>query len=47
MFFYNDETVIPTPKLRVITKISKWENYDYIEDNNIKYIRGYSSEKRF
>lgn len=46
MIFYNDETVIPTPRLRVITKISKWENYNCIEDNNIKYIRGYNSKKK-
>lgn len=46
MIFYNDETVIPTPKLRIITKISKWEKYDCVENNNIKYIRGYSNEKK-
>lgn len=46
MMFYTDETVIPTPKLQVLTKISKWENYDCIEDNNIKYIRGYNSLKK-
>lgn len=36
-------TEVTTPKLQVVTKISKWNKYDCVTIDNIKYIRGYST----
>lgn len=41
----NTETEIATPKIQVITKISKWDKYEYNEINGIKYIRGISTSE--
>ncbi len=38
-------TEIATPKINVITKISKWENYKYVEMNDMKFIKGNSKNK--
>lgn len=46
MDFIHDETEIPSSRLNVITKISKWENYDYIERNGMKFIIGSSTEPK-
>lgn len=37
------ETDVPTPKLKVITKISKWENYELVIMNGMKFIKGTST----
>lgn len=34
----------PMPKLKVITKVSKWSKYECMEHNGIKYIRGYGNK---
>lgn len=41
---YIDKTEVPTPKLNVVTKISKWDKYELVEINKMKFIRGYSTE---
>ncbi len=41
---YIDKTEVPTPKLNVNTKISKWDKYEFVEINKMKFIRGYNSE---
>lgn len=41
---YMDRTEVPTPRLNVVTKISKWDEYEFIEINKMKFIRGYSSK---
>lgn len=38
----NKETEIATPKIQVVTKISKWEEYEYKEVDGKKYIHGVS-----
>lgn len=43
MIFIHDETEIPTPKLKIVTKISLWERYEVSEVNGIKFIVGTSS----
>lgn len=42
MNYLDTETLLPHPKINVITKISKWDNYSIVEDNGIKYIVGTS-----
>lgn len=44
MIFSREDTEIPTPRFKIVTRISKWENYESIEINGIKYIRGYSDD---
>ena len=34
--------MLPTPYIRVVTKISKWEKYECIEINGFKFIYGSS-----
>lgn len=41
----DNATEIATPKISVITKISKWDNYEYVEMDNMKFIRGSSEDK--
>lgn len=43
--FCGSDSVLPTPYIHVATKISKWEKYECIEINGLKFIRGYSTEK--
>ncbi len=38
-------TEVATPKISVITKISKWDNYEYTEMDNMKFIKGSSENK--
>lgn len=42
MEFIHDETEINTPKVKVITKISKWDKYELVELDGKKCIRGYN-----
>lgn len=42
MIFTRETTEIPTQKIKIVTKISKWKNYECIEKNNLKYIRGFN-----
>ena len=45
MEFINDETDVPIPKLHIVVKISKWKNYDVIENEiGVRFIRGYNDE---
>lgn len=43
--FYGEESPLPTPYLRVLTKISKWKHYDCVEINGYKYIKGSGGEE--
>lgn len=38
-------TGIATPKISVVTKISKWKNYEYVEMDNMKFIKGSSEDE--
>lgn len=40
--FCGNESMLPTPYIRVVTKISKWEKYECIEINGFKFIYGSS-----
>lgn len=40
--FCGNDSALPTPYIRVITKISKWDKYECIEINGFKYIYGSS-----
>ena len=42
MIFTRDTTEIPTQKLKIVTKISKWDNYECTDINDMKYIRGFN-----
>lgn len=43
MEFIHDDTEVSTPKIKVVTKVSKWDKYEYIELNDKKYIHGYNT----
>lgn len=45
MIFLRETTEIPTQKLKIVTKISKWDNYECVNIGNIKYIRGFNLNK--
>ncbi|GFI65881.1 hypothetical protein IMSAG185_01487 [Lachnospiraceae bacterium] len=38
-------TEVATPKISVITKISKWDNYEYVEMDSLKLIKGSNEDK--
>lgn len=40
----NEETEIATPKIQVITKISKWDKYEYAEIKGKKYVHGITTK---
>lgn len=44
MIFTRETTEIATQKLKIATKISKWEHYECIELKNMKYIRGFNTD---
>lgn len=35
-------SIAPSPKVQVVTKISKWDKYEYCEMDNMKWIKGSS-----
>lgn len=39
-------TEVATPKISVITKISKWDKYEYVEMDNMKFIKGSSPNNK-
>ncbi len=43
--FYGEESPLPTPYLRILTKISKWKDYDCVEINGYKFIKGSGGEE--
>ncbi len=43
MIFTRETTELPTQKLKTVTKVSKWDNYECVDIKNIKYIRGFNS----
>ncbi len=43
--FCGEGSILPTPYIRVLTKISKWKKYDCIEIDEYKYICGYNDEE--
>lgn len=38
--FCGTDSMLPTPYIRVVTKISKWEKYECVEIEGFKFIRG-------
>lgn len=42
--FYGEDSLLPTPYIHVLTKVSKWENYDCIEIDGYKFIKGMNKE---
>lgn len=42
MIFTRETTELPTQKLKTVTKVSKWDNYECVDIKNIKYIRGFN-----
>lgn len=42
MIFTRETTEIPTQKLKIVTKISRWDNYECVDIRDMKYIRGFN-----
>ena len=43
MLFSRETTELATPKVKIVTKISKWEKYECTEFGEMKYIHGFNS----
>lgn len=43
MIFSRETTELATPKVKIVTKISKWEKYECNEIGEMKYIHGFNS----
>jgi hypothetical protein len=43
--FIHDDTAVNTPKIKVVTKISKWDKYDFVEMNDNLWICGSSTKQ--